>query len=236
MRQVLVTGASSDIGLAICRRYLDDGYRVVAQYRTPRAELTELERRHDVVPLALDLTDPEALEDGLARHAALIRASDAMVHCVGMLESAPFSKVTARQMVDHFTVNAVSAFALMRDLAPAMVSRRWGRIVLLSSVGVKFGGGSGSFAYALSKQALEFLPADHKAWAGAGVFVNVVRVGLTDTRLHRNDPTKDMGRRVALVPAGRMAAPEEIAATAHWLGSAANTFTTGQVLGVTGGE
>ncbi|HSV29823.1 MAG TPA: SDR family oxidoreductase [Candidatus Omnitrophota bacterium] len=236
MRQVLVTGASSDIGLAVCRRFLDDDCRVVAHYRTPRPELAALEAERGVVPLALDLSDPEALEDGLARNRDLITRSDVLVHCVGMLQSAPFAQVTARQLVDHFTVNTVSALALMRDVAPAMVQRGWGRIVLLSSIGVKFGGGSGSFAYALSKQALEYLPADHRAWAAANVLVNVVRVGLTDTRIHRQDPTKDMSRRVALVPCGRMAAPDEIAATVHWLGSDLNTFTTGQTIGVAGGE
>lgn len=238
MKQVLVTGASSDIGLAVCRRYLSDGWRVVAHYRSHRPELDSLiaGAAGRVVPLALDFSDTAGLEGGLTRNWNLLRASDALVSCAATLDSLPFAEVTAEALLHHFAINVVPGVLLMRDLAPAMVQRGWGRIVHLSSIGVKFGGGSGSFCYALSKHAQEYLPSDHKAWAAAGVLVNVLRVGVTDTRFHKRDPSKDMNRRVSLIPAGRMASPDEIAETAHWLGGERNTFMTGQVVAAAGGE
>ena len=69
-------------------------------------------------------------------------------------------------------------------------------------------------------------------WASS----RTLRVGVTDTKIHKNDPTKDMKRRVEMIPAGRMASPDEIANIIFWLGSDQNTFTTGQVISSSGGE
>ena len=59
------------------------------------------------------------------------------------------------------------------------------------------------------------MPANHMTWAAHDVFVNALRIGVTDTRFHLQDPDKDMDARVALIPAGRMATPEEIATNIH---------------------
>ena len=63
-----------------------------------------------------------------------------------------------------------------------------------------------------------------------------MRVGVTDTRVHKIDPEKDMNQRISMIPLGRMATPDEIANVVYWLGSDLNTFTTGQVITTAGGE
>ena len=117
-----------------------------------------------------------------------------------------------------------------------MIKRGWGRIVNLSSIGVKYGGGKKTFCYSLSKHALELFPQDHKTWAASNVLINTLRVGVTDTRMHKVDPDKDMSERVSMIPIGRMAMPDEIANTVCWLGSEQNSFITGQVITAAGGE
>jgi 3-oxoacyl-[acyl-carrier protein] reductase len=124
----------------------------------------------------------------------------------------------------------------MQTIAPVMVTRGWGRIVHLSSIGVKFRGGSSTFCYSLSKHAMEFLPSCTKDWAAHDVFVNIIRVGITDTRLHSSEPNKDMTKRVSLIPTKRMAQPEEIAKSIFWCGSEENTFMSRQVIEIAGGE
>ena len=93
-----------------------------------------------------------------------------------------------------------------------------------------------TFCYSLSKHALEFFPQDHKTWAASNVLINTLRVGVTDTRMHKVDPDKDMSERVSMIPIGRMAMPDEIANTVCWLGSEQNSFITGQVITAAGGE
>jgi NAD(P)-dependent dehydrogenase (short-subunit alcohol dehydrogenase family) len=117
-----------------------------------------------------------------------------------------------------------------------MIDRGWGRIVNLGSIGVKYGGGNNTFCYSLSKHALEFFPKDHKVWAASNVLINTLRVGVTDTRMHKVDPDKDMNERVTMIPMGRMATPEEIADVVYWLGSKQNKIMTGQVVTAASGE
>jgi NAD(P)-dependent dehydrogenase (short-subunit alcohol dehydrogenase family) len=121
-------------------------------------------------------------------------------------------------------------------MVPEMAKKGWGRIVNLGSIGVKFGGGKNSFSYSLSKHALEFIPSDFKDWASKNVLVNVLRVGVVDTRLHSSDPLKNMSDRVRLIPMQRMASPEEVAKAIWFLGSDSNSYITGQVISFSGGE
>jgi NAD(P)-dependent dehydrogenase (short-subunit alcohol dehydrogenase family) len=144
--------------------------------------------------------------------------------------------MTAENLLRAFTTNVIPSLLFMKTLVPAMIDRGWGRIVNLGSIGVKYGGGNKTFCYSLSKHALEFFPKDHKTWATSNVLINTLRVGVTDTRMHKVDPDKDMNERVAMIPMGRMATPEEIADVVYWLGSKQNTIMTGQVVTAAGGE
>jgi NAD(P)-dependent dehydrogenase (short-subunit alcohol dehydrogenase family) len=237
MRQVLITGASSDIGIELCRHYSDKAYRVIAHYNNGQdAFLRLLDENKNIAPLQIDFSKSENVERGIAKNRELITASDVLINAAAILEPQPFADLTADAILKSLSINLIPGLLLMRTLAPEMVARGWGRIVQLSSIGVKFRGGSSSYNYALSKHALEFFPADHIDWASHNVFVNAIRVGVTDTRFHRNDPTKDIKKRISLIPAGRMATTEEIAQAVYALGSDDNTFTTGQIIAVAGGE
>ena len=119
---------------------------------------------------------------------------------------------------------------------PAMASRGWGRIVIASSIGVKFGGGTDSFNYALANHASEFIPRTARDWAASGVLTNVVRIGVTDTKAHDAFPGRDLARRAELIPMKRAATTAEIADYLFWIGSESNTYLTGQVNAISGGE
>jgi len=88
----------------------------------------------------------------------------------------------------------------------------------------------------LSKHAMEFMPAIHKNWAAHNVLINTLRLGVVETRFHKNNPEKDLSLRMSLIPAGRMANTEEVAAMVEWLCSSKNSFTTGQTISMAGGE
>ncbi|MDP1773825.1 MAG: SDR family oxidoreductase [Methylobacter sp.] len=236
--RVFVIGASSDIGLAVCRYYLSEGWDVLAHYRTMRPELAELAEQNSgaIELLRIDFADTANLERILAKFKDQYLACDSMINCVATLNPLKFSDITANNILEHFSVNTLPGLLLMRDMVPAMAKRGWGRIVHLGSIGVKFGGGKESFGYSLSKHALEFLPSDYKDWASKGVLVNVLRVGVTNTRLHGSDPSKNMINRIRLIPMQRMASADEVAKAVGFFGSDINSYITGQVISVSGGE
>ena len=124
----------------------------------------------------------------------------------------------------------------MQAIGPVMAEREFGRIVHGSSIGVKFGGGENSFAYSLSKHAQEFIPQECRKWASKNVFVNIARIGATDTRIHAKINQKDLAARAKMIPTGRLATPPEIAEALYWLGSENNQFTTGETISIAGGE
>jgi len=237
-RQVLITGANSDIGISVCKRYLADKFRVIAHYRNDAPEFARLQEEMGtrLIPCRADFTDPEAVEQMLASDPELFNATDVLVNMAALRDAIVFSDVTPDDLLRHFTVNVIPMIMLIKRLGPRMAERGWGRIVNISSIGVKFGGGQTTFCYSLTKHTSEFMPAVHREWAACNVFVNAVRLGVTETHYFKEMNKEIRDARTALIPVKRMATPEEMAEFIYWLGSERNTFMTGQVLSPSGGE
>lgn len=237
VKTVFITGASSDIGLAVCRKYAAAGWRVIAHFRSERPELSDLADSYVAIePVQLDFADTASLERSLKDDRDFFCRADVLINLAASLQDIPYDDVDADTILETMRVNLVPGMLLMQAMGPAMAERGWGRIVHASSIGVKFGGGQNSFAYSLSKHALEFIPSICRTWAEHGVLTNVVRVGVTDTRIHANIENKNLGKRAALIPMKRMATADEMAETLFWLGSEQNGYITGQVIAASGGE
>ena len=236
-RKVLITGASSDIGIAICRLYLTNKFRVTGLFNKGQPRLTNLSEEYPELTLhQLDFESPKNIENFIHKERKRLLENEVFIHAAALLEPTPFFNITAENLLHAFTINVIPSFLFTRTLVPAMLNRKWGRIVNLSSIGTKFGGGSKTFCYSLSKHALEYFPKDHKLWAANNVLINTLRVGVTDTRMHKVDQDKDMNQRISMIPMGRMASTDEVANVVYWLGSEQNSFTTGQVITAAGGE
>lgn len=233
MRRALVLGASSAIGQAVCSRYLDAGFEVVAHFAHKPAALAQMATAGgSITPVQCDLTDLDAA-------AALGKAHtdvDALVFLAALATPTHLDSLDRSLLLQSINVGALSNYVIMGAIAPRMAERGWGRIVVGSSVGVAFGGGTDSFAYALANHSSEFLPKATRAWASRGVLTNVVRIGVTETQIHAAFPDRDLVARAELIPVKRLATIDEVADFIFWHGSAANTFVTGQITAISGGE
>ena len=139
-------------------------------------------------------------------------------------------------LIETLKVNLFPSILFTKKLGPLMNKRKWGRVVNLGSIGVKFGGGRNNLPYSISKHALEFFPSETKQWVKNNVLVNTIRVGATNTKLHKKIPSKNLKKRSALIPMRRMAEPKEIAEYVYFIGSEENTYISNQVLSISGGE
>ena len=118
-----------------------------------------------------------------------------------------------------------------------MLKKKYGRILNCSSIGVKFGGGKNSFNYSFAKHCLEFIPNSYKSWSRKNVLINNLRIGLTNTKIHKNKfSRKNLSKRISLVPMQRMASTEEVANFIINTIDEKNSFMTGQTLTISGGE
>ena len=74
-----------------------------------------------------------------------------------------------------------------------------------------------------------------KLWGKNNVFVNTIRIGVTDTKIHKKIKNKNLAKRVKLIPLKRMAKPSEVADFIFYVATK-NTFITNEVLSIAGGE
>ena len=134
-------------------------------------------------------------------------------------------------------MNVKAPWLLSRAAIDIMSKQGYGRIVNISSVGVKFDGSIATMHYSASKGALETLTMSFaKAGAPHNVLVNAVRAGVTDTEFHAKLNRPDLSKRINLVPLKRLAEPKEIAEAVLFLAGNQSSYVTGTILTVAGGE
>ena len=92
-----------------------------------------------------------------------------------------------------------------------------------------------TFNYSVSKKVNEFIPRDNKIWAANNVLMNTLVIGVTNTKIH-NKIAKKILILEKLIPMKRFATTLEIARYIYFLTSEENTYITGQVLNISGGE
>ena len=117
-----------------------------------------------------------------------------------------------------------------------MIKNKWGRIVNSSSIGVKFGGGKNNYEYSLAKHLNEFIPSYIRNLANKNIFFNTIKIGLTNTKIHKKISNKNILKRTNLVPVKKMASAKNIASYIYYISSEENEFITNEIINITGGE
>ncbi|MEU1628615.1 SDR family oxidoreductase [Streptomyces sp. NPDC020096] len=239
-RVALVTGATSGIGAATAALLAERGAHVLVAGRDRSrgesvvAAIRDRGGKADFV--AADLRTAESVRQ-LAREAEGLAGGrvDILVNSAGVFPFGPTEQTPQSEVDAVYDVNVKAPFHLVAALAPAMAERGHGTIVNVSTMVAEYGV-AGMALYGSSKAALNLLT---KAWAAEfgprGVRVNAVEPGPT-----RTEGTAGMGEALdnlaAEAPAGRPAAPEEIAEAIAYLASDAASFVQGAVLPVDGGR
>ena len=238
-RIALVTGGTGGIGRETCRQLALAGHRVIA------GDLPgDDERRQgfaaamaglDVHFQPLDVTDPEGCASALAAIESTHGPIDVLVNGAGITRDAVLRKMSREQWDAVLSVNLDSVFTLCRLVVEGMCARGFGRIVNISSVN----GQTGQFGqtnYAAAKAGMHgFTMALAREVARKGVTVNSVSPGYIRTAMTDAIPEEVKQQVLAMVPAGRIGEPADIARAVVFLCAEDAGYLTGVNLPVNGG-
>jgi 3-oxoacyl-[acyl-carrier protein] reductase len=239
MSVALITGGSRGIGAATARRLAADGHDVAVAYRSDAqgaervaADVREHGRRSAI--FAADLADVEASRSLVEAVQSELGPVDILIANAGVNDppEQDVRKVSVEDWDRFMAINLRAPFLVSREVIGGMLDRRFGRIVLLSSVAAYTGGIVGPH-YAASKAGLHGLAHSLSQMAsGSGVTVNVVAPALVVTDMLPSDDQAqaELAKRI---PVGRLGQPEEVADLIAAV--VANGYLTNQSILIDGG-
>lgn len=239
----LVTGAGRGIGQTIARVLADHGMAVgVNDVLEELAEGTAAELRragHCTLALAADLTRKAQVESMLEQVEAKLGPLWLLVNNAGVFQSAPTAELSEEAWDHEFSVDAKAVFLCCQAAIRRMIPRRGGRIVNISSIAgliVR----TNQIGYCSAKAAaIHFSRCLAVEMAPHGITVNCVCPGMTRTEMlikSSGEHGMNLDDMVALIPDGRMAAPEDHANLLVYLASDEASHVTGQVISVDGAQ
>ncbi|HEX6923880.1 MAG TPA: SDR family oxidoreductase [Longimicrobiaceae bacterium] len=182
-RSALVTGATRGIGLAVSRRLVEAGARVVMVART-EGEVTRMAADLGGLPVPGDVSTAAGAQDVRRRAEVMLGGvPDILVNSAGSFLLAPIAETDPEAFLRQLEVNLAAPFYLIRALLPSFLERRSGHVVNIGSVAGRVAL-PGNGAYGASKFGLRGL---HEVLAeevrGTGVRATLVEPGATDTPL-----------------------------------------------------
>ena len=204
---LVITGASSGIGLATARVFIESGYTVINLSRSA-CDVDE------VTNIACDLADPNFLPGIEARlHAGIAGAETlCLVHNAARLAHDCVAEVSPEELRSVYEINLIAPAVLNRMLLPSM-SPGSSILYVGSTLGEK--AVPGSFSYVTSTHAaIGMMRATCQDLAGSGVHTACINPGFTDTEMLRDHIPADVMPEIAQMSAyGRLIEPSEIART-----------------------
>src|SRR6185295_7604584 len=235
----VVTGAASGLGLAIAGKLSDAG-ATVALLDLNRAALDAAAASvgSRAVPLMVDLTDAEQVQQTIGDLAERFGRIDILVNSAGVTGKTNLKshEVELSDLRFVFDVNFMASFLTARAVLPWMLRQNYGRILHIASIAGKEGN-AGMLAYSSSKAAvIGMTKVQGKEYAETGITVNALAPAVIKTAFLEGMPEEQIRYMTDKIPMKRCGTLDEIAHIAAFIVSPGTAFTTGFTFDMTGGR
>lgn len=235
-RVALVTGGSRGIGAAISVALRAAGHKVAANYAGNDEAAAAFTKETGIPTYKWSVADYDACASGIAQVEADLGPIDIVVANAGITRDAPFHKMTRQQWQEVIDTNLTGVFNTVHPVWPGMRERKYGRVVVISSIN----GQKGQFAqvnYAATKAGdLGIVKSLAQEGARFGITANAVCPGYIGTEMVMAVPEKVREQIIAQIPAGRLGTADEIARCVAFLVSEDSGFITGSTISANGGQ
>lgn len=238
-KTIIVTGGSQGIGKEVARGIVKGGGHVIIASRNEEignAVKTEL---GNASFYKMDLADSKNVRAVMATILKDFERIDGLVNSGGVISKVPFQEITDEEWARTIQVNLTGTFTTCSAIYPYFIEKKGGRIVNVSSVAGKIGGGLlGTAAYASSKAGVNGLTkAIAKEGGKYGISCNAVCPSFTKTNMTKglSEDSDKCAKVIGMIPLGRAAEPEEIAQMILFFASDAASFVNGEIGDCDGG-
>lgn len=239
-QRALVVGAGGGIGQAIAAELIDNGCDVALTSRRPGAAVQALaeraaERGVRCLVAPLDVRDREQVPAVCERAADELGALTILVCCAGVVRDRPLAQMAPDDWLDVLETNLFGTYYLLRQVAPAMMRNRAGRILNVASVAGLYGQ-AGQANYAASKGGVIAMTRSLARELGPfNVTVNALAPGVVETDMTADLAPELKRHFLGRIPLRRFATPADVVPAARLLLCPEGAYITGQVLVVDGG-
>ena len=239
MKVAVVTGAARGIGLAISKKFLEEGYRIAIldiDQKTLSQTMKQDFDTNNVLGLECDVSEPDQVDQSVNRVVEEFGRIDVLVNNAGIAEFKPMLETTYEEWSRILAVNLNGPFICSQACAPIMLKNEGGSIVNIASIsGLR--ASTLRIAYGTSKAALMHLTKQQAAELGnKGIRVNAIAPGPVDTAMAKKVHTADIRSDYHdVIPLNRYGLEEEIADAVWFLCSDSASYINGQIIAADGG-
>ena len=239
MKVAVVTGAARGIGLAISKKFLEEGYQIAIldiDQKTLSQTMKLFFDTNNVLGLECDVAEPDQVDQSVNRVVEEFGRIDVLVNNAGIAEFKPMLETTYEEWSRILAVNLNGPFICSQACAPFMLKNEGGSIVNIASIsGLR--ASTLRIAYGTSKAALMHLTKQQAAELGnKGIRVNAIAPGPVDTAMAKKVHTADIRSDYHdVIPLNRYGLEEEIADAVWFLCSDSASYINGQIIAADGG-
>ena len=234
-RKILITGGSRGIGAALVRKFAMGGDKVAFIYKSRHKEAKSLSAETGAYAICADLGESQECASALKKALEYLEGIDVLINNAGIAQFSLFTDISDEDWSRMIAVNLSSAFYCTREAAKAMISKKYGRIINISSMwGIT--GASCEVHYSAAKAGLiGMTKALAKELGPSGITVNCICPGVIETEMNAKLSAEDLAALCEETPLLRLGKPCEVAELAFYLASDSASFITGQIISADGG-
>lgn len=235
MKTVLITGGSRGIGRAMVELFSKSGYAVAFTYKNSEIQAKSLAEATGAVCIKADSAIESEVVSAVKTAEERLGKIDCLINNAGVSSFSLFTDLSLEDWNECLSVNLTGAFLYSRAVIPAMVSRKQGRIINITSMWGMVGS-SCEVHYSTAKAGLiGMTKALAKELGPSGITVNAIAPGLIETEMNKCLSDEDKAALCEETPLMKIGSPMDVAEAALFLAGKGASFITGEVMNLSGG-